>query len=60
MRPDLDARPVAAWAVYMADRGLVTVVGPATEDELSDVAAALGDVLWNTLYDGYRDPAGRR
>lgn len=54
VRPELDADIVAAWAVHMTDRGLTT----ATEEELPEVASALGDLLWNTLYDGIRDPAG--
>ena len=59
VRPGLDADIVAAWVVYMTDRGLTTIVGPAAEEELPEVASALGDLLWNTLYDGIRDPAGR-
>lgn len=58
VRPELHPRTVSRWLVHMADRGLTTIVDPSPEAALPAVADALAVTLWQTLYDGVRDPEG--
>src|SRR5581483_8762007 len=52
--PDLDAERTAQWLIWMHERGLHQLVGPAGEDETERLVEALTDIVWRTLYQGYR------
>jgi TetR/AcrR family transcriptional regulator, ethionamide resistance regulator len=52
--PDLDPRHTAQWLIWMHERGLHQLVGPAPADEVEPLLAALTGIVWRTLYEGYR------
>jgi AcrR family transcriptional regulator len=52
--PDLDPARTARWLVWMLERGLHQLVGPAGADETERLLEALTDIVWRTLYEGYR------
>jgi AcrR family transcriptional regulator len=52
--PDLDAARVAGWLIWMHERGLHQLVTPAAPAEAEKLLDALTDVVWRTLYAGYR------
>ncbi|HEX6388891.1 MAG TPA: TetR/AcrR family transcriptional regulator [Solirubrobacteraceae bacterium] len=52
--PDLDAARVARWLIWMHERGLHQLVTPAAPAEAEKLLDALTDVVWRTLYAGYR------
>ncbi|EHN10624.1 Transcriptional regulator TetR family [Patulibacter medicamentivorans] len=47
---------VAGWLVWMAERGLGTLVRPADAAEADALVRALTAIVWNTLYRPARDP----
>jgi len=52
--PDLDAVRVARWLIWMHERGLHQLVTPAAPAEAGKLLDALTDIVWRTLYEGYR------
>jgi AcrR family transcriptional regulator len=52
--PDLDAVRVARWLIWMHERGLHQLVTPAAPGEAGKLLDALTDIVWRTLYAGYR------
>jgi AcrR family transcriptional regulator len=52
--PDLDPARTAQWLVWMLERGLHQLVGPAHADEAEHLLESLTDIVWRTLYQGYR------
>ena len=52
--PELDARRTAQWLTWMHERGLYELVGPATDAEMRRLLGAMTDLVWRTLYEGYR------
>jgi AcrR family transcriptional regulator len=52
--PDLDPDRTAQWLVWMLERGLHQLVGPAGAGETEQLLEALTDIVWRTLYQGYR------
>jgi AcrR family transcriptional regulator len=55
--PDLEPLRTAQWLVWMLERGLHQLVGPAGEDETDRLLEALTDIVWRALYQGYRVPS---
>jgi AcrR family transcriptional regulator len=55
--PDLDARRTAEWLIWMDERGLYQVVSRADDREAERLLGALTDIVWRTLYAGYREEA---
>lgn len=51
---DLDAARVARWLIWMHERGLHQLVTPAADAEAAKLLDALTDIVWRTLYEGYR------
>jgi TetR/AcrR family transcriptional regulator, ethionamide resistance regulator len=60
IRSTLDPDATAEWLCLMTDRGLVSTVARADENDIPRLATSLTDIVWYTLYDGLRDPRGRR
>jgi hypothetical protein len=60
VRPLADPDLTALWLCGMADRGVITTIRHASEHQLKALATSLTDVIWHTLYEGYRDPDGSR
>ncbi|MGE4425416.1 MAG: TetR/AcrR family transcriptional regulator [Solirubrobacteraceae bacterium] len=58
VREGLDAEPIAAWLVWMTERGLYSLVRVADDPTTERHVDALATVVWNTLYEGVRP--GRR
>jgi TetR/AcrR family transcriptional regulator, ethionamide resistance regulator len=54
--PELDARRTAEWLTWMHERGLYQLVGPAGAAEREQLLAAMTDLAWRVLYEGYRSP----
>jgi AcrR family transcriptional regulator len=52
---DLDAGRTAKWLIWMIERGLYEFVSPADEREASKLVDALTEIIWRTLYAGFRD-----
>lgn len=52
--PDLDPVRTAQWLIWMHERGLHQLVGPAGERETEQLLESLTDIVWRTLYQGYR------
>jgi len=52
--PGLDALQTATWLVWMFERGLYQVVSAAEEDAVEGWIESVSDVVWRTLYEGYR------
>jgi AcrR family transcriptional regulator len=52
--PDLDAVRVSRWLIWMQERGLHQLVAPAAPGEAGKLLDALTDIVWRTLYAGYR------
>ena len=52
--PDLDPRHTTQWLVWMLESGLHLVVGPATDAQIGGIHDAATDIIWRTLYQGYR------
>lgn len=46
-----DAERTALWLVWMLERGLYQLVGPAGEDEVEGLLSAMTDLVWGALYD---------
>lgn len=52
--PSLDPARTATWLVWMLERGLYQVVAPASRAEADRMVDAVAEVIWRTLYAGYR------
>jgi AcrR family transcriptional regulator len=52
--PELDAPRTALWLVWMLERGLYQLVAPASEDEVVELLETMTNLVWRTLYEGYR------
>jgi AcrR family transcriptional regulator len=52
--PDLDPKRTAQWLIWMHERGLYQLVSPADEREAEKLLATLTDIVWRTLYEGFR------
>ena len=52
--PDLDARRTAQWLTWMHERGLYELVGPASDAEMRRLLNTMTDLVWRTLYEGFR------
>jgi AcrR family transcriptional regulator len=50
VRRDLHPEHVAAWLVWMAERGMSQLVWPSRAEELDAIAQALTAIVWHTLY----------
>ena len=53
--PELDPERTAQWLIWMIERGLYQRVSPARDPEAEKLLDAVTDVVWRTLYAGYRD-----
>jgi AcrR family transcriptional regulator len=51
---DLDAGRTAKWLIWMIERGLYQFVSPADEREANKLVDALTEIVWRTLYEGFR------
>ena len=45
-----DAPRTALWLVWMLERGLYQIVGPADEDEVEELLDAMTELVWGALY----------
>jgi TetR/AcrR family transcriptional regulator, ethionamide resistance regulator len=52
--PDLDPERTAKWLIWMFERGLYELVTPASAAETTKLLDALTEIVWRTLYEGYR------
>jgi TetR/AcrR family transcriptional regulator, ethionamide resistance regulator len=52
MAPERDPARTAQWIIWMIERGLYQLVGPADGPEVDRQLAALTEVVWNALYAG--------
>lgn len=52
--PELDPKRTAGWLIWMHERGLHKLVSRAGTAEAERLLGALTDVVWRTLYEGYR------
>jgi AcrR family transcriptional regulator len=52
--PELDAKRTAQWLIWMIERGLYELVSPAADAEAERLLEAVTDVVWRTLYAGFR------
>ena len=52
--PDLDPERTARWVVRILDRGLYDLVTPGSPEETDALLEALAEIVWRTLYAGYR------
>jgi TetR/AcrR family transcriptional regulator, ethionamide resistance regulator len=53
-RPDRDAERLAAWLVWMMERGMYQLIGPADDEEVERLLETLTHIYWDSLYEGYR------
>lgn len=52
---ELDPERTAKWLICMLDGGLYELFTTDEADEAEKLVDAVTDVIWRTLYDGYRD-----
>ena len=52
--PDLEPRTTAEWLIAMHERGLYQFVGPADDERAERLVDSLTDIVWRTLYQGFR------
>lgn len=52
--PDLDPDRTARWLIWMIERGLYQLVSPAAPAEAQKLLDSLTELIWRTLYAGYR------
>jgi len=52
--PELDPVRTAKWLTWMHERGLYQMVGQASAAEVRRLLDAMTDLVWRTLYAGYR------
>jgi TetR/AcrR family transcriptional regulator, ethionamide resistance regulator len=53
--PQLDPKRTAKWLIWMIERGLYQLVSPANGAEAESLLETVTDIVWRTLYDGFRD-----
>jgi AcrR family transcriptional regulator len=58
--PALNPLHTAQWLIWMHERGLHQLVGRAEESDVEHLLASLTDIVWRTLYQGYRGPGPDR
>ena len=52
--PDLDPARSARWLIWMIERGLYQLMSPAGDREARRLLDSLTDLVWRSLYAGYR------
>ena len=52
VRQGLDPEVTAAWLTWMTERGLYQLARDIDDARAAELAEALTDVIWNTLYEG--------
>lgn len=55
VRRDLHPEHIAAWLVWMAERGMSQLVWPSSDDELNALSEALTAIVWHTLYPDHEE-----